>query len=70
MINKRLTWFLESNNHISQFLSGFRSDRSTTDNLVRLESFIRDVFIKKEHVVVVFFYLEKKLMTQHGDRAF
>ena len=59
MINKRLTWFLESNNHISQFQSGFRSDRSTTDNLVRLETFIRDAFIKKEHVVAVFFDLEK-----------
>ena len=46
MINKRLTWFLESNNHISRFQSGFRSDRSTTDNLVRLETFIRDAFIK------------------------
>ena len=45
MINKRLIWFLESNNHISLFLSGFRSDRSTTDNLVRLETFIRDAFI-------------------------
>ena len=44
MINKRLTWFLESNNHISRFQSGFRSDRSTTDNLVRLETFIRDAF--------------------------
>ena len=54
MINKRLTWFLESNNHISRFQSGFRSDRSTTDNLVRLETFISD-----EHVVAVFFYLEK-----------
>ena len=59
MINKRLTWFLESNNHISRFQSGFRSDRSTTDNLVILETFIRDAFIKKEHVVAVFFDLEK-----------
>ena len=59
MINKRLTWFLESNNHISRFQSGFRSDRSTTDNFVRLETFIRDAFIKKEHVIAVFFYLEK-----------
>ena len=55
MINKRLTWFLESNNHISRFQSGFRSDRSTTDNLVRLETFIRDAFNSKEHVVAVFF---------------
>ena len=59
MINKRLNWFLESNNHILRFQSGFRSDRSTTDNLVRLETFIRDAFIKKEHVVAVFFDLEK-----------
>ena len=59
MINKRLTWFLESNNHISLFQSGFRFDRSTTDNLVRLETFVRDAFIKKEHVVAVFFNLEK-----------
>ena len=28
------TWFLESNNHISRSQSGFRSDRSATDNLV------------------------------------
>ena len=59
MLNKRLSWFLEYNNHVSRFQSGFRSDRSTTDNLVRLETFIRDAFIKKEHVVAVFFYLEK-----------
>ena len=69
MINKILTWFLESNNHISRFQSGFRSDHSTTDNLVRLETFIRDAFIKKEHVVAVFF-IWKKLMISHGDTAF
>ena len=63
MINKRLTWFLESNNLISRFQSGFRSDRSTTDNLVRLETFIRDAFIKKEHVVAVFLaHLSQRLM--------
>ena len=70
MIDKRVTWFLESNNHISQFQSGFRSERSTTDNLVRLETFIHYAFIKKEHVVAVFFDLEKKLMIPHGDTAF
>ena len=59
MINKRLTWFLESNNHISWFQSCFRTDCNTTDNLVRFKTFIRDAFIKKEHVVAVFFDLEK-----------
>ena len=32
----------------------------TTDNLVRLETFIRDAFIKKENVVV-FFLIGKSL---------
>ena len=59
MINTRLVWYLEYNNIISPVQSGFRSERSTNDNLVRLETFIRDAFIKKEHVVAVFFDLEK-----------
>ena len=61
MMDRGLTWFLESNNHISRFQSGFRSDRGATDNLVGLETFIRDAFIGKEHVVAVFFDLEKAL---------
>ena len=59
MINTQLVWYSESNNLISPVQSGFRSERSTNDNLIRLESFIRDAFIKKEHVVAVFFDLEK-----------
>ena len=59
MINKRLVWYLESNNLITKFQSGFRAERSTNNNLVRLETFIRDAFIKREHVVAVFFDLEK-----------
>ena len=68
MINKRLTWFLESNDHISRFQSGFRSDRSTADNLVRLETFIGDAFIKKEHVDAVFLIWKKSYDTtwRHG----
>ena len=59
MINKRLVWYLESNNLITKFQSGFRAERSTNDNLVRLETFIRNAFIKREHVVAVFFDFEK-----------
>ena len=59
MINTRLVWYLEFNNLISPVQSGFRSERSTNDNSVRLETFIRDAFVKKEHVVAVFFDLEK-----------
>ena len=60
MINANKVWYLEINNLISPVKSGFRSElRSTNDNLVRLETFIRDAFVKKEHVVAVFFDLEK-----------
>ena len=38
MINKRLVWYLESNNLITKFQSGFRAERSTNDNLVRLQN--------------------------------
>ena len=59
MINTRLIWFLESNGLITNFQCGFRSKRSTVDHLVRLETFVREAFIKKEHLTVVFFDLEK-----------
>ena len=59
MINKRLVWYLESNNLITKFQSELRAERSTNDNLVRLETFIRDALIKREHVIAVFFDLEK-----------
>ena len=61
MINVRLVWYLESNNLTSPVQFGFRSEQSTTDNLVRLETFICDAFVAKEHVVTVFFDLEKGL---------
>ena len=59
MINTRLIWFLESNGLITNFQFGFRSKRSTVDHLVRLETFVREAFIRKEHLTAVFFDLEK-----------
>lgn len=59
MINKRLTHYLESNDLLSNFQCGFRKGRSTLDHLVRLETYIRDAFINKQHAVAVFFDLEK-----------
>ena len=59
MINNRLVWFLESSAIITEAQSGFRKTRSTIDHLVRLETFVREGFVKKEHVVSVFFDLEK-----------
>jgi ribonuclease HI len=59
MINTRLVWFLESNGLLAESQSGFRHFRSTMDHLVSLESNIRNAFIRGEHMVSVFFDLEK-----------
>ena len=58
MVNDRLVWYLEKNKLIATVQSGFRKQRGTLDHLVRFETFIREAFIKKEHVVSVFFDLE------------
>ena len=59
LVNHRLVWFLEKNKILTEYQSGFRKSRSTTDQLVRLESYIREAFVRREHVVSVFFDLEK-----------
>jgi ribonuclease HI len=59
VVNARLVWFLEKNKIFTEFQSGFRKQRNTNDHLIRLESFIREGFVRREHVVSVFFDLEK-----------
>ena len=59
MVNERLIWYLDKNKILSRQQCGFRSNRGTVDHLVRLETFIRDAFRRKEHVVAVFFDLQK-----------
>ena len=59
MINQRLIWFLESNKLLSNLQAGFRIKRSTMDQVVHIETLIRETCIKKEHLVAVFFDLEK-----------
>ena len=59
ILNRRLMWFLESNNLIDKSQSGFRRGRSTLDNLVALETEIHDAFVKKQYLLSVFFDLEK-----------
>ena len=55
MVNHRLVWCIERNQIFTAFQSGFRKQRSTTDHLVRLESFIRESFILNQHGISVFF---------------
>ena len=58
-INRRLVWYLESHNLLTNVQCGFRSRRSTVDHLVRFETFCREAFIHNQHLVSVFFDLEK-----------
>ena len=59
MINDRLVWYLEKHKLLTPVQCGFRKNRSTTDHLVRLETFVREAFIQRQHAVVVFFDLER-----------
>ena len=59
MVNERLIYFLEKFNKLSKFQAGFRSERGTIDQLVRLDTFIKDAFVNGDHVVGVFFDLAK-----------
>ena len=59
MVNARLIWYFETNKLIIEYPSSFRSQRSPIDHLIRLETFIGKASIKKEHLVTVFFDLEK-----------
>ena len=42
MVNARLIWYLETNKLITEYQSGFRSQRSPMDHLIRLETFTRE----------------------------
>jgi len=68
MINERLTDYLEMNKILSPVQCGCRRHRSTLDHLVRLESEIRRAFVRNEHVVSIFFDLEKAydMTWRHG----
>ena len=57
--NNKLQADLESNNLISNLQCGFQSKNGTIDHLIHLEINIRDAFIKNEHLIAIFFDLEK-----------
>ena len=68
MFNERLVSYLENNCLLAKQQCGFRSNRSTVDHLVRPETIIRDAFIQNQHLVAVFFDLQKAYDTtwKHG----
>lgn len=59
IIAKRIRWYLESKNVLSQFQYGFRQSRSTLDLLMRLEDEILTSFADKNLVVAVALDIEK-----------
>jgi ribonuclease HI len=59
MINKRLMWVLETRGLLANVQCGFRQRRCTIDHLVRLETFVQEGFVAKQHVVGVLFDIEK-----------
>ena len=68
MFNERLVSYLENNCLLAKQQCGYRSNRSTVDHLVRPETIIRDAFIQNQHLVAVFFDLQKAYDTtwKHG----
>ncbi|GFR32545.1 putative RNA-directed DNA polymerase from transposon X-element [Trichonephila clavata] len=59
IVSERLMFHLESHNLLSPLQSGFRKSRSTIDNLIRLETSIREAFVKKQYNISVFFDIKK-----------
>lgn len=59
ILNKRLRWYIETNDLLSKFQSGFRQRRSTMDHLVNVETSITDALVNKQHAIVVSMDIER-----------
>ena len=71
MINAHLMWSLESQGLLSEQQCSFRKNHSMLDHLVHFKTFIRNAFVKKEHVLTISFDVEKAYNTtwKHGILA-
>ena len=59
VVTFRLTWFLEKHNLLNESQSGFRKQRSTTDQLIRLSDSIIKSFGQRSSTLGVFLDFEK-----------
>lgn len=59
MVNNRLRWFLETNQLVNVNQCGFRKNRCTTDQLIKLENEIKKSQINKDTLLAVFIDFEK-----------
>jgi len=58
IVMKRLYWYLESERKLSSGQSGFRSRCNTLDQIARIEKVIREAFVEKKVVIVIFIDLK------------
>ncbi len=68
MVNQRLVWTLECENLLTPIQSGFRRCRSALDHLVSLATAVCTSFVLRQHLVAIFFDIEKSYDTtwRHG----
>ena len=59
IINKRLMWYLETENILSPHQHGFRKHHSTSDNITTITKYICDAFVNKQHLLLVALDMEK-----------
>ena len=59
MINHRLVWFLESHKLLMSVHCGLGAMRGTVDHLMCFKTFAREAFIHNQHMVSIYFYMEK-----------
>ena len=59
LVTTRLQWWLENRKFFDNYQAGFRRNRSTLDNLVKLDSDIKISLEKGQRTVAIFFDLNK-----------
>ena len=59
MVNKRLMWYLETNNLITKEQTAFRKNRNTEDQLIHLAQSVENAFQEKKKVIATFIDLSK-----------
>ncbi|GFW43774.1 probable RNA-directed DNA polymerase from transposon X-element [Trichonephila clavipes] len=59
MVKAHFVYQLEKHRCILLFQSGFRKGRFTLDNIIILENKVRNAFVRRNHLVSIFFDIEK-----------
>jgi len=59
MVKNRLSWELENKGILIREQNGFRKNRSTSDNLIKLEHDIQKAFAERKHLIGLIFDIKK-----------